>query len=306
MMDMHTIRNDRLSVNFMLPRTPRVSERFDACGVVNEVLLDGKHTFCVPEQLIPGRVTTWGLGLCGEFVTSGIASQAKQGEQFPKFGVGLLTQREEGGEHSVWRQYGTEPFEISVEQGSDCITFTEEPKPCLGYAARVRKEYRVEENRLILTETFENTGEKTIPLQEYQHNFVCIDHLPVGAGYHLELPFDRKIKELEGNVSYLGEREALDGIVSVKGQTMHWLDSMEGKTWFQILDQEDVLPQEGYYWKLSHDRSPAYLTESLSFVPGKVVLWGIEHCICVELYYQKEVAPGETVSWQRIWTFGER
>ena len=304
-MDTVSISGKRLQVSFFLPPEPRTSQRFDAGGVVSEVVLDGRHTFCVPEQLLPGRVTTFGVGLCGEFVTPGIASLAGEGEPFPKFGVGLLTQRPEGGEHNVWKTYPVRPFETHWEKGDGFVTFVSEPLPAMGYAARTTKTYRLEENRLVLETTFENTGEKPISLGEYQHNFVCVDHIPAGEGYVLSLPFNRKIGELAEAFETREGAVPCPGTAVAQGQDLVWKGDMEGKTYIQVLEGPDIAPVDGPYWTLSHKASPAFVSESLSFVPQRAVLWGIEHCICTELYFKQDVLPGETASWRRTWTFSD-
>lgn len=83
--------------------------RFDWNGFITQVTLDGKHTFCVPEALEPGR-GTGGCGLCGEF---GIHDplgydETPIGEYFPKIGAGLL-KRPDSEPYDFFRKYEAVP-----------------------------------------------------------------------------------------------------------------------------------------------------------------------------------------------------
>ena len=50
MVNRQVLKNQRLEVTIRLPGSQPESERFDSSCVVEQVLLDGKHTFCQPEQ----------------------------------------------------------------------------------------------------------------------------------------------------------------------------------------------------------------------------------------------------------------
>ncbi len=46
MVNRQVLKNQRLEVTVRLPGSQPESERFDSSCVVEQVLLDGKHTFC--------------------------------------------------------------------------------------------------------------------------------------------------------------------------------------------------------------------------------------------------------------------
>lgn len=86
MVNRQVLKNQRLEVTIRLPGSQPESERFDSSCVVEQVLLDGKHTFCQPEQKISSRVTCWGFGLNAEFDMNDVARKAKKGAFFPQTG----------------------------------------------------------------------------------------------------------------------------------------------------------------------------------------------------------------------------
>ena len=300
------IASNHLEVYLHLPGMPPVSERFDRAAVVEQVVLNGTHRFCEPEQVKPERVTCYGMGISGEFSGPGWAEQAAPGQLFPKLGVGLLTQRPEGGPHTVWRHYEIDPFETEVYLQEDRALFIQQPKPCMGIVARIYKELRVYRNTLTLSTMLENVGERALELTEYQHNFFSIDHLPVGPGYRLEVPFDGEISAIADATRTMvpGEKgELLPGALTAQGQTIVWNQPIVNSSFYKATESAGILPMARYGWKLSHEDSPCSVREDVSFVPARLAVWGIEHCICAEVFAPISVQPGGRQAYSRTWTF---
>ena len=302
------IRSENLEVSILPPQPKPASERFDSSCFVDKVILNGKHSFCVPEQKLPDRKTCNGAGLCAEFKWCELACEVKAGEFFPKIGVGLLRQTEDNRIYNIWNNYEVVPFELKAEASSDRVRFIQEPKECLGVAARIYREAIVWKNTLSLYTTIENTGVRALDLSEYHHNFVAIDDIPVGPGYRLKVPFDGRISELSDSCRVRCEDKAVPGriapgILSADGDTILWNGMMTGLEYHKNTQAEHILPMARYYWTLTHDRSPAAVSEIMSFTPNKFALWGIEHCICPEVFIKLFVMPGAKQSWTRTWIF---
>lgn len=298
------LRTKHLAVTLRDPGEGLFSQRFDTCAVVRQVVLNGRHRFCQPEQRLPGRVTCGGEGLCGEFAWDGLAAEAAPGQPFPKPGVGLLTQRPEGGPYDMWKDYTVMPFPTVWAAGEDQAIFTQELTPCLGVAGKLVKTLRARENTLTLTTTLTNAGTRPMDIWEYQHNFVAIDDLPVGPGYRLELPCDGKIGEIATAAHCLPQRDIpAPGVLAAQGQTILWQQPMAQREYHKVTEAPDLLPCPAYAWRLSHAQSPAAVSETVHFPPARLVLWGIEHCVCAEVYAHWQVAPGETQTFTRTWRF---
>ena len=56
------LKSDRLLVEIAKPGTVYAGSRFDWTGFITQVYLDGKHTFCAYEDVVPGRA------VCGDYV----------------------------------------------------------------------------------------------------------------------------------------------------------------------------------------------------------------------------------------------
>ena len=64
--------------------------------------------------------------------------------------------------------------------------------------------------------------------------------------------------------------------------------------------KEDFAP---FSFRMTSDNSTLSVTEEGSFTPARAVVWGVEHCMCCEVFVQLDVAPGEEQEWTRTWTF---
>lgn len=303
---MREIKNDRLTVAFREESEMlHPHHRFETTGVVAQVTLDGKHVFCEPEQRIRERVTCDGIGLCGEYVSHGPAEEALAGEYYPKFGVGLLLQTEDHKAYNMWESHECIDFPVKAEFGEDRAVFVQEPLPCGGYALRLTKTMTLHENTLTEEVFLENVGEKEIRLAEYQHNFVSLDGELIGPGYELEVPFVKNLHDIEGHVTKLGDRTRarVDGVLGEENGIVRWNVSMgEGYTEFNHADADMLDVSEGKnFWELR--KNGLSVRETFGFEPNETMIWGVEHCMCVEAYAPARIAPGETAKWSRTWTF---
>lgn len=304
---MGEIQNDRVRVHFRFTPGEIYSERFEAIGVMDQITLDGRYMFCEPEQRRPGRVTCHGVGLCGEYVWDELAQEAAPGQEFPKLGVGLLTQRPEGGRYNMWKHYDVTPFPSRVSYDADRAVFIQEPVECLGVAAEIVKEVWLEENTIHTRTTVTNAGERPLELSEYQHNFVSLNGLEIGPGYFLDVPFDatlHRISKSAFNLDNLDNLETrLSGFMETSGNSVYWLRPMDGHGYHKITEKSDLHMENGAYWRLRHTVSPLSVKERISFQPSRLVIWGIEHCVCAEVYVPICVPRGGAQTWERTWIF---
>lgn len=294
------LENERLQVSFAEAGEIQ-TQRFDNTAVVTQVVLDGKHSFCTREQVLPGRRTTNGMGLCGEFVLSGAAEKAKAGDWFCKPGVGLLRQREDQRPYDMWKTYKVRPFAVEVQSGDGEVIFRQEAVPSGGYGVDIEKSFRLEENSLVLDIRVRNVGTEGCGLQEYQHNFVSLAGLPVSEGYVLELPCDELLQQIEGQTLRQGDEIVLPSAVHVGEDKVFWERDMDGRILYHR--SETVRQKPPFGWRLYHVRQKTSVAEKTDFCPSRIDVWAVEHCACAELYHTVQLMPGETAYWQRVWTF---
>jgi hypothetical protein len=164
----------------------------------------------------------------------------------------------------------------------------------LGYAVHGTKRLQVAANQLAMTMTFENVGRRAIAFDEYCHNFVTIDRLPIGEDYYLSMP-----------VSNQDGRPAKGGVaLQGKGNGVGFLTYSNAPSFYDI-DGSEVTREAPFTWKLTHRSTTAAISETVSVVPARIIVWTIDHIISPEIACRFEVAPGQSVSWTRRWTFDD-
>lgn len=303
---MNQIQNDRLTVTFRYDPEKLFSTRFESIGVMEQICLDGKYNFCEPEQRIAERMTCNGVGLCGDYVWNELGEEAAPGEKFPKLGVGLMIQRPEAGPYGMFKKYEAEVFPTHAEFGPDWAKFVQEPIPCNGIAARITKLITLEGNEIHVKTTMENCGERVLDLNEYQHNFLSLNGRQPGPGYVLDVPFDGDMERIKGLTNPVSRfRDKISGYMNVKDGKIIWEKVMDGVGFHKVTMKEDLHPENGAYWKLSHEEMPISVMEKINFEPTRLVMWGVEHCICAEVYVGIHVLPGEEQTWERVWKFSD-
>ena len=301
-----TIKNDLLTVQFRSPDAQPRSERFCCTGMIDQVTLRKRHTFCAPEQLDSFAETCHGGGLCGEFVFDGIARETPPGELFPKPGVGLLYQRPEGGDFDMWKHYEGVPCQASYEIHGASIVFRQTMPTCRFLKLEIQQEYRLWQNTQTQTTTLINRGERAIAAQEYQHNFLRLDGLNIDQHYHLELPFIKEFPNIERAAYRKGDRTHSHIIPNVLSQERHVLGfhmPLDEHEFYLRVDEKDMV-RGGFSWKLTSGQTSAWISEQCTFPPSRFDLWGLKHCICPEVYIRFEIEPDRSICWARCWTFG--
>ncbi|UQZ35779.1 hypothetical protein C2I18_20955 [Paenibacillus sp. PK3_47] len=269
--------------------------RFDWTGFITQVTLEkGRHSFCVPESLVPGH-GSGGTGLCNEFGISRAIGyeEAMPGEWFPKPGVGLL-QKTGPEPYSFNGEYPLIPFQISEEATGQSLTYIVQPMECRGYSMQLTKTIALHDNRLDISYVLENKGTKPLHTEEYVHNFVGIDGAGIGAGYILRLPGEAGVKDPES--SYTAE------LLDCSGNAITWNQEPDGRPFYcQVTGWEKQ--DADCYWELVHEPSGAGVRESGDFVPQKVALWGEQHVVSPEVFADISILPRHSKHWRRSYQF---
>ncbi len=283
------IGGERLRVRIEEPWTTYRRTRFDACGFVTAVTLDGVHQFCVTEADCGGAHNSNGAGLCNEF---GILKpigfhDANPGEQFPKLGVGLLS-RPDAEPYSFMRDYPVERFPIEIECGPDAVEFRMAPLACRGYAAGLTRRLTVAGNELSVAYHLQNVGERTLVTHEYNHNFIAIDRHPVGPDYALTVGCDLPTGESAPKLEWR------DG-------TGRWVGRQRDIFYTRC---ENPPTDMDPVWTLTHEPTGVWVSERTDRPWTMFALFGAEKAICPEAFIAIDLPAGESMRWMRTYTFG--
>ena len=314
------LHSQRLKVEIARPGEVYRGTRFDWAGFISQVTLDDKHTFCVPESYQPGE-GTGGVGLCNEFGNdlAIVYDEAQPGEPFPKPGIGLLI-RPDASPYNFFRPHEiAQLFPIRVEERPEEAVFITDPLDCRGYAFRLTKNIKVNDNQLEIAYKLVNTGAKPLATNEYCHNFLGINQQLLGPEYRLRLPYKIKLeppprdmhKLAPASLRRLLPRFILQKIVegmlkrmqknlAISGNELFCRDKPQGAFYCRL---QGFQPSDKPQWELVYLPSGVSVSERDYFPPMRVVVWGTTHVISAEVYIAIYLEPGETKTWTRSYVF---
>lgn len=285
------LKNQLLEIEICEPGELYNSTRFDWTGLISQVTLENKHTFCTNETTIPTLRSEKGIGLCHEFGISTPVGYAEcpMGQYFLKIGTGKLL-KDTDGDYDFFKKYNIIPAEfktVSVS-GSECVLFASD-NDTRGYSYTFSKKYQLFGNKLKIQCLLKNNGSKKIITEEYCHNFMALDNLAVNNYYTLE--FDTHLySTFEHTVN-----PSLCTIISKNG--ISWQSVPESDFFFSKIGAMKS-------WTIKNFTSGTYVTEKVHFTPVYCNLWGKGHVISPELFFHINLNAGEEISWEREYEFG--
>jgi LEA14-like dessication related protein len=289
---MFEIKSDRLRVEMAHPNeVPNITTRFDRAGFITEIVLDGVHRFCATEPNNLSHPSSGGRGLCSEYVFD-VSAEAKIGEPFPKFGVGLLKKFEDA-PYKFWERYDAEPYNIRVEDSKDGARFITEPRFCMGYAISQKKDVWVKDNRLIMQITVKNEGEKPVSIREYCHNFLTINSMALGPDYKIRMD---SIKDMG--------KDVLNGQIKGDGHGFTFAQYSPSPASVKVpLEEIQIGNPKIFEWSMINEASGARIDVKDEIDICGMTMWCADHIVSVEAFHKLELAPGQSNTWQRTWIF---
>lgn len=284
------IRSDRLIVLFDPPNQGWANNnRFDRTGAAVDILLDGRYTFATPETYDYRKPTTGGMGLMAEFQCQDFVDAAKAGERFHKAGVGMLERAADQPNPFNTVGVGCVPYEAGCDRdGDDALIFTSSAPMLHGYAFDISRRASVRGNRLTMTATMSNRGDKPFSLLEYNHNFVNLDDRPVGPEYRVDLTYD------------IEPDRPPAGALRREGRVYTFAERPQGAFFVTAGGIGDA---DAYGFTMSHASDALRVSERVSEKPARTAMWGTHHIVSVEVFLPVSLKPGESKTWTREWTF---
>ncbi|SFJ55013.1 hypothetical protein SAMN02799624_04967 [Paenibacillus sp. UNC496MF] len=287
---MFEIKSNRLRVEIAHPNeVPNKTTRFDRAGFITEIVLDGVHRFCASEPNNLSHPSSGGRGLCSEYLFD-VSAEAKIGEPFPKFGVGLL-KKFENAPYKFWERYEAEQYRICVEESKGSARFITEPRLCNGYAISQKKDILVKNNMLIMQITVKNEGEKPLNIREYCHNFLTINSMALGPDYKIRMD---SIKDMG--------KEVLNGHIKGDGHGFTFAQYSPASKKI-TLEEMQIGSTKIFEWSMINEASGARVDVKDAIAICGMTMWCADHIVSVETFHKLELAPGQSNTWQRTWIF---
>jgi len=287
--------NGRLSVEIIDPNaeSDRLGPRFEWCGMVSQVTLDGAHTFC---RRAGGAAIAEGVGLAEE---TGMLDplgygEAAAGEEFVKIGIGVL-RKHENQPYGFWKPYPVlraPAFEVT--RGRSEATHSQAVSGPRGWAYEYVKRIVLADDQPVLAITHElrNTGARTIKTSQYNHNFLILDCRLIGPEYRMRLKFRPASKDKTGDR------------VELEDSTLGYPRPFEGKPLFMQIEGFSTLADNSITVESTATGTGVRIEGD--FPLERLHFFTTRDMICPEPFVRLQVEPGQVQRWTRTYAFFAR
>jgi hypothetical protein len=294
-----TLRNGELTLRVETAGEIYRGSRFDWNGLVSSAKFRGVELLGQEKPMFQRNPRLFGRGLHNEFGINRCIGydECGVGEVFPKIGTGWL--RRDANPYFFYTQYVIEPmeFEFDAPDGERAV-FRCDSGIRNGYGYSYTKEISLEGPSFSIRYSLANTGEKALETDEYVHNFLCFGGRRMDSGYGLEFPWTL-------NKSRFSEINDPEGVLLVDGKRVDVMKKTANQFYLGAVSN-GITAADGLaaQWTLNNAPLGVSLSERGSFTPTNVAVWGWKSVISPELFHSFRVLPGETISWERVYTAG--
>lgn len=285
------LKSDRLEIDVLRDGTRYQGSRYDWSGIIEQVCLDKKHTFCSEERYNGEYGGMKGIGLCGvfEWADTHIYDSIPAFDSFPLLGVGLL-RKPDNGPFIFNKPHVVEPFTRETEYGENWIKIHTLPRLCCGVAVDQLKAIAVEGNAITIEQTLKNVGSVDIEAVEFNHNFIKFDGETICSDYWTTLPYSPAITLRRGELT-----------LTTSGYKPQRFDEVSGSLAFRIRGCEGL---NTHWMKTSNCKTGTYMLVQDDFPVSCMYCFTNPDTFSTETYKPISLKPGEEMSYTRRYSFG--
>jgi len=281
--------------------------RFDWSGVIQRLTFSGHNYYgpwftrtdpSVHDFIYQGADIVAGpcsaiTGPVEEFLSNDEAlgfSQTQPGGTFIKIGVGVL-RRPDREKYDNFHLYEiVDPGKWSVVAKPDSVEFVQELKDrSTGYGYRYQKIVRLLSGKpqMEIEHVLTNTGTRPIDTSVYDHNFLVLDHLPIGPDFTVTLPFT--IQPLKPVKSVMG---------AIEGNRIVFRKAMEGRDVFAAALGGFGSSAKDYDIRVENRHQGAGVEITSDRPLESEEIWSIRSVLAMEPFIRIKVPAGQSFRWK--------
>ena len=188
-----TISNDEVQMKIYPPDPYNGlyrATRFDWSGVIGSVQYRGHEYFGYWKETQDPLFHEDLSGPVEGYIKPGLGyEKAEAGGKYVRIGVGVIEKPDED-QYSFRNSYKLlDHGKWTIEHGEDWISFLQELNSDIGYSYIYQKTIRLKSDGFTMEHKLQNTGEKAIETDQFNHNFLMIDGEPSGPSFRISFPY---------------------------------------------------------------------------------------------------------------------
>lgn len=284
-----TISNEEVEMLIYLPDAENGlyrATRFDWSGVIGSLKYKGHEYFGYWKDThdplfhedLPGPVEGYikpGLGY----------EEAEPGGKYVRIGVGVIEKPDEEAysfrSHYELLDHGT----WTVDHGEDWVSFKHVLNSDIGYSYIYEKIIRLKSDGFTMEHRLQNTGEKIIETDQFNHNFFMIDGDNSGTAFNVSFPYP------------ISTGDDPQGFAEIKDNELNFIRDLEDDDSF-YLSLEGFGPElSDHHVTVENRRSGAGVSFSIDKPLHRMAFWACKTTLCPENFIWISLKPGNTDKW---------
>ena len=233
-----------------------------------------------------------------EFLTNNEAlgfREASPGGTFLKLGVGVL-RKPDNAAYSMFRVYNiVDHGKWSVQAKPQSVQFTQTINDLSsGYGYVYQKIVRLVPGKpqMLIEHRLTNTGKRPIATSVYDHNFLVLDHQPIGPDFVVTLPF--VIHPAKPVNAALG---------AVDGKSIYYRKQMQDRDIFGVNIEGFGKTSADYRITIENKKLGAGMRITGDHPLESEELWSIRSILAMEPFIHLSVEPGKQISWKYTYDY---
>ena len=288
-----TISNEEVEMKIYLPDAEKGlyrATRFDWSGVIGSVKYKGHEYFGYWKDTHDPLFHEDLTGPVEGYINPGLGyDEAEPGGKYVRIGVGLIEKPDET-EYSFRNYYELlDHGKWAVDHGADWISFKHELSSDIGYSYIYEKIIHLKKDGFSIQHKLQNTGEKIIETDQFNHNFFMIDGEHSGPPFNISFPYS------------ISTNDDLKGYLKIKDNDLYFTKELDNNSVF--------LELRGYGGEVTdhqvtvfNSKSGAGVTFNLDKPLFRMVFWACETTLSPENSIWISVLPGEEEVWTSDYT----
>ncbi|MBV8552167.1 MAG: hypothetical protein JOY54_12765 [Acidobacteriaceae bacterium] len=220
---------------------------------------------------------------------------AKPGGSFIKIGVGALRKPDDR-EYNPYRPYPiVDSGKRTVRTQSDSVAFTQQlTDPFSGYAYLYTKVVRLVKGKpeMVIEHRLKNIGRRRIETSVYDHNFLVLDHQPIGPDFVITLPFDIKT-----------DNRFNPDLARVQGREFTYRKVLEGRDTFETSFSGFRHTPADYRISIENRKQGAGMTITGDRPLSRESLWSIRSVLAMEPFIDISIDPDKEFTWSYTYSY---
>ena len=264
--------------------------RFDWSGVIGSTQYRGHEYFGYWKETHDPLYHEDLTGPVEGFIDPGLGyADAGKGGKFIRIGVGILEKPDET-EYNWTRTYKIlDHGSWGIDQGDDWLIFTHEIKSDFGYAYIYTKTIKLKTDGFIIDHSLQNTGDKTIETDQFNHNFFMIDGEQSGPAFTVSFPYA------------ISSDDDLKGFVEITDKDINFIRKIDKSSVFLELDGYSDEVADHQVTVMNHE-SGGGVTFTVNKPLSRMAFWACKTTVCPENFIQLSIEPGGEDSWVSDYT----